>query len=124
MAVGGVLDKVAIGASNPYFYSFMNACGGALMMLCITLFMRSNKVGDIRRDLGLLFVMGLLQTVAFTTRNLALSTGFVSYAIGIYSSNILLAAILGAIIFKEKITTSKMVSLFIVLIGLILFSLE
>ncbi len=124
MAVGATLDKVAIGASNPYFYSFMNVAGGAAIMLILALIKRSNNATAIKQDLFLLFAMGVLQAVAFITRNLAISTGFVSYAIAIYSSNILLASVIGAIIFKEKITTNKIISLGMVLIGLMLFALD
>ena len=123
MSIGGVLDKVAISASNPYLYGFINVLGGMFVMLSITLVNGAKNKKAIGKNIGYILLIGLVQAIGYTARNLALSSGFVAYAVAIISSNILLASIFGAIVFKEKLTANKISSFALIIVGFIILAI-
>lgn len=117
ITISSVLDKIAIEASNATFYSLMSTIGGVLV-LYVT--MRIRKVSEIHMLKGRvanLSLTGLLQGSSYTSYLIALSLGPIAYVTAIRSSNILMGAMLGMILLKEKLTFPKILSSILILIG-------
>ena len=123
MSIGGVIDKIAISASNPYLFSFMSVLGVVIVMSSITFVNGANNKEAIGKNIGYILLIGLVQAAGYIARNLALSSGFVAYAVAIISSNILLASIFGAIVFKEKLTANKISSFALIIVGFIILAI-
>lgn len=113
----GVLDKVAIEAANATFYSLMSTIG-AVIVLYTTI--RIRKVCDfhlIKGRVANLGIIGILQGSSYTSYLLALSLGPIAYVSAIRSSNVLMGALLGILLLKEKLTPPKILSSLLILIG-------
>ncbi|TSC86656.1 MAG: EamA-like transporter family [Microgenomates group bacterium Gr01-1014_7] len=78
LATGSTLDKIAIQASNPLFYSFINTLGASLILLFIAKIMNPKFNLDVKDNFKSFTILGFLQAAAFTGYIVALSTGIVS----------------------------------------------
>lgn len=117
VTIAGVLDKIAINASNAVYYSFVSTVG-AVMVLFVTLYIyKINELSMLKDNLKNLGLIGTLQGSTYTTYLLAISAGPIAYAAAIRSSNVLIGSILGILILKEKLTVYKAVSFVLILVG-------
>jgi uncharacterized membrane protein len=117
VTIAGVLDKIAIEASNATFYSLMSTIG-AIFVLYTT--MRIRKISEIhllKRRMANLSITGLLQGSSYTSYLIALSLGPIAYVSAIRSSNVLMGAMLGIVLLKERLTLPKVISSILILIG-------
>lgn len=117
ITVSGVLDKIAVDASNATFYSLMSTVGGVLVLYAS---IRIRKVSELRQLSGHipnLSLTGLLNGGSYTSYLMALGLGPIAYVSAIRSSNILIGAMLGIILFKEKLTLPKVLSSILILMG-------
>lgn len=125
VAFGASFDKVALHVSDPLFYSFMNKLGGTIALFVMMHVMDRTKKDEltyIKKNVGFVFVVGLVQALAFGMYILALTKGFVSYTLAIQTSSIVIAAFLGFWLYREKITTRKAISLLFIVLGLALLA--
>lgn len=117
VTIAGVLDKIAINASNAVYYSFVSTVG-AVLVLFVTLYIyKINELSMLKNNLKNLGLIGTLQGSTYTTYLLAISAGPIAYAAAIRSSNVLIGSILGILILKEKLTVYKAVSFVLILVG-------
>jgi uncharacterized membrane protein len=117
VTVSGVLDKIAIEASNATFYSFMSTMGAVLVLYAS---MRVRKVSELHLLTGRisnLSLTGLLQGSSYTSYLVALGLGPIAYVSAIRSSNVLMGALLGIILLKEQLTLPEALSSIFILIG-------
>jgi uncharacterized membrane protein len=123
VTLAGVLDKIAINASSALYYSFASTIGAVLVLHAT---MRIYKVNELRnlRPIGRnLSALGTLQGSSYTTYLLALSAGPVAYVSAIRSANVLIGALLGIAVLKEKLTIYKLISFSLILMGTVLMAL-
>jgi len=119
LATGATLDKIAIHASNPFFYTFINTLGATIILLIFARITNPKFHIDVKTNSKGFTVLGLLQSVAFTLYITALNTGVVAYVTAIKSANAILASIWGFIFLKESINKYKVVALCFIFAGLI-----
>ena len=124
LALGTSLDKVAINASNPLFYSFVNTLGASVVLfIMVLLTSRTKFYSQIIRNTKGLMTLGLIQSFAFTAFILALSIGIVPYVAAIKSSSAILGSIWGLVFLKEPFTRYKTLALIFIFLGLVLIAL-
>lgn len=113
----GVLDKVAIKAANATFYSLISTIG-AVIVLYASIRIRKVREFHLMKDYAAnLSLTGMLQGSSYTSYLIALSLGPIAYVSAIRSSNILMGAMLGIILLKEKLTLPKILSSILIFIG-------
>jgi uncharacterized membrane protein len=117
-----ILDKIAIRASNPLFYSLASTIG-AIITLSFAMKITKQKLRTISfpqfKKLG---IIGTLQGTTYVTYLLALSSGPIAYVSALRSTNILMGSIIGIIIFRERLTKPKIVSFFLITVGALLLT--
>lgn len=123
VTLAGVLDKIAIDASNAAYYSFVSTVGGVLVLYATLRLRNINELGRLRPMIKNLGATGTFQGSSYTTYLLALSAGPVAYVSAIRSANVLIGALLGITLLKEKMTTYKLASFALILIGALLLAL-
>ncbi len=117
VAFVSVLDKIAIQASNPLFYSFASTLG-AMLTLFVAMIISKQKVTSSLRPLAKkISIIGTLQGLTYATYLLAVASGPIAYVSALRGTNILMGSILGIIIFKEKLTKPKVVSFLFIIMG-------
>ena len=112
-----ILDKIAIKASNPLFYSLATSLG-ALFTLSVAMRMSKQRTTSglwpLAKQMG---VIGTLQGTTYVTYLLAVASGPIAYVSALRSTNILMGSVLGILIFKEKLTKPKIVSFLLIIAG-------
>jgi drug/metabolite transporter (DMT)-like permease len=123
IALGGVLDKVAVSASEPLFYNVVNTMGAVAVLFVIAKLLKVKEHGAIKKNLSALTTVGTLQGFAYTAYLVALSLGPVAYVVSIRSGNVLVGAMIGAWFLKEKFTRTKMLAFGFIVVGFIILAL-
>ncbi|HSX36427.1 MAG TPA: EamA family transporter [Patescibacteria group bacterium] len=123
IALGGVLDKVAITASEPLFYNVVNTVGAVVVLFVIAKLLKVKELGAIRKNLSMLATVGTLQSFAYTTYLVALSLGPVAYVVSIRSGNVLIGVLIGVCFLKEKFTRAKALAFGFIVLGFMLLAL-
>lgn len=118
-----LLDKIAIKASNPLFYSFTTTLLSVITLCVAARLLKQNIIADLRLHAKKLGVIGTLQGATFTTYNLAIAVGPIAYVFALRSSNILMGAILGVALFHEKLTKAKIFAFVLIIIGSLLLTI-
>lgn len=124
IALGSTLDKVAIQASNPLYYNFMNTLGAGIVLFVIARMQRVADLPVIKKVFPLLLVVGLFQSLSYTSYILALSSNYVAYAVAIKGSNVIIGALLGIWFLREEFTRKKVMSLGFIGLGFLFFGLR
>lgn len=122
VTVVSVLDKIAIQASSALFYSFASTVGAALTLFVMTLLTKRNIRADIGRHMPRMLVISGLQASTYVTYLLAVAAGPIAYVSALRSSNILMGSTLGMLIFREKFTKPKLLSLLLIVCGAVLLA--
>lgn len=117
VTMAGVLDKVAINASNAVYYSFASTVGAVVVLFATLCIYKINEFSEVKKNLKSLGVIGTLQGSSYTTYLVALSAGPLAYVAAIRSSNVLIGSLLGIVVLKEKLTVYKVVSFALILVG-------
>lgn len=117
LALGSTLDKIAIGVSNPLFYSFVNTLGATIILFVFAAKFNKRLISVVRHNFKGFFFIGVTQAFAFTFFMLALSVGLVGYVGAIKSSNVVIGSLLGIFLFKERANKNMLIAFVSILIG-------
>lgn len=117
VTLAGVLDKVAINASNAVYYSFASTVGAVVVLFATLCIYKINEFTELKKNIKNLGMIGTLQGSSYTSYLLALSTGPIAYVAALRSSNVLIGSLMGIVLLKEKITVYKVVSFALILVG-------
>lgn len=117
ITLAGVLDKIAINASNAIFYSFISTIGAVFTLAVAVKISKVNEFTKLRKSLANLGAIGTLQGGSYTTYLMAIAAGPIAYVSAIRNSNILIGSLLGIVLLNEKFTLPKKISLVLILFG-------
>lgn len=112
-----LLDKIAIQASNPMFYSLVSTLGAMLTLFVAMRISKQRITASMRPLAKQLSIIGTLQSTTYVTYLLAVAAGPIAYVSALRSTNILMGSILGILIFKEKLTKPKIISFVLIITG-------
>lgn len=125
VALGSSLDKIAITASTPVFYSFANLTGSAVVLGAIAWwFGQLVELRNIRPRLVALHGMGIMRTLAVAASMVAFSLGPTAYVLAVRSSSFIMTAAYGMWRLNEAITVRKISALILFTGGLVLITLS
>lgn len=120
IAIGSTLDKVAIGASNPVFYSFMNTLGASVVFLIlIHVYKEKDTTKNIRTKIAPLLFLGALQAISYTASMYAFSHGPTSYVLAVRAGSFVFAALWGIYMLREKMSNRKKLAISCFVIGIV-----
>jgi uncharacterized membrane protein len=120
--MAGVLEKVAVQASNPVFYS-LSSCIGAILSLTIAMIISKQKITtDIKPLVRKITAIGALQSTSYLSYLLAIAAGPIAYVSALRSTNIFMGSILGILVFNERLTKPKIISFMLISIGALLLA--
>ena len=117
VTAAGVLDKIAIDASNAIYYSFCSTIGAVISIGILLRIKRINEFGLLKQNIREIGVMGSLQGASYTTYLMALSVGPLAYVTAVRGSNVLMGAALGILVLKERVTLPKIASFILIALG-------
>lgn len=123
VTLAGVLDKIAINASNATYYSFTSTIGAVIILYVTLCLYKINELKKLKPMIKNLGIIGSLQGSSYTTYLIAISAGPIAYVAAIRSTNVLVGSLLGIIVLNEKLTIYKKVSFALILLGGILLAL-
>lgn len=124
VAAAGVLDKRAIDASGPAYYSFVSTAGAVVTLYICARLCGVKEVPRIKLHIKSLAIAGTLFGLSYGAYTLALSSGLLAYTTAVRSSSVLLiGSLIGFRVFKEAFTKPKMVAIILIGIGSILLTL-
>lgn len=117
-SAAGVLDKRAIDASGPMYYSFVSTLGAVIVMFILAKATGVNEIPQIKKQAKPLIIAGVLFGLSYATYILALVSGPLAYVIAVRSSAALLTgSLIGFWFLKEPFTKPKFTALILILIG-------
>ena len=117
-AIGSTLDKVAIGASTPAFYSFVNICGGAIIFLLFTyIYREQGELKQVRELFWKLCMLGIVLALAFVTFTEAFAVAPTSYVLALRSGGFLAVAVWGIFFLKESLSRRKIIAIALFALG-------
>ena len=124
IAVAGVLDAIAIKASEPLFFSFVSTLGAVPVLYACALLFKVKELAEIRRHILPMSISGGLFGASFLTHMIALSLGPLAYISAVRGSSAVMGAVLGIMYLKESVTAPKVVALSLITIGSIMVGLH
>lgn len=124
LAIGSTLDKVAIKASNPLFYAFINTLGASIILFLIAQITARHFFPEIKKNFKGFSIVGTLQAFAFITYVIALTTGIVPYVLAIKSSAAIIGTVWGFILLKESLSKNKITALVLIAFGILFIGLS
>jgi uncharacterized membrane protein len=113
------IDKIAIQASNPIFFTVTTTLGATIVLYIIASYRDKTVHIDLRGSFGALAGIGSVQGLSFAAYIGALSLASVGSVGAVKSTGALIGAIAGIIFLKEPITWQKSVAFILILIGLV-----
>ena len=123
ITIVGIFEKIAVQASNPLFYSLSSSVG-ALVTLSVAMRISRQKVTARLRPLAKqIGLIGALHGASYLTYSLAIAAGPIAYVSTLRGTNILLGSLLGIIVFKERLTKSKIISYLLIVAGALILTL-
>jgi len=122
ITAAGVLDKIAIQASDAVFYSFASTIGAIIGLFLIYSVYKVDELKKVRNHLGELGLIGSFQGVSYLTYLFAIGAGPIAYVTAIRGSNVLIGAFLGIVLLKERLTRPKIASFILIAVGSILLA--
>jgi len=117
------IDTIAIKASSPATYAVVSTAGAALILYITARLTHKESMPPLRLGKSLL-ILGTMQGAAYITVVIALTIGPVAYISAVKSSGILIGAVTGVVILKEKLTAQKICSFALIGIGLVVLALS
>jgi drug/metabolite transporter (DMT)-like permease len=124
MAIGSTLDKVAIEASTPVFYSFVNITGSAVVFLAMAFVVGEQKeILRIKDVFWTLCALGVVLALAFVAFTSAFALGPTSYTLAIRSGGFLVAALWGILFLKESLSIRKLFAIALFAFGTLFLAL-
>lgn len=122
VTAAGVLDKIAIKASDAIYYSFASTVGSVLSLMVMLLMYKVREFDKLRQNVRELGFLGTFQGASYTTYLMAIASGPIAYVSAVRGSNVLMGAILGIVLLNEKLTRPKLASFVLIAIGGILLA--
>lgn len=123
-AIAGVLDKRAIDASGPLYYSFVSTLGAVVTMFISARATGVSEMPQIKQQAKPLLIAGVLFGLSYAAYIAALASGPLAYVMAIRSSSALLSGtVIGFWFFKEPFTKPKLAALILILTGSTLLAL-
>ncbi len=124
MWFGGVIDKIALGHTDPYTYAVVNQFTGAITLFITSYFLFGWPKTDLfLKNIKTVGAIWILQWFGWLSWMFAISQ--VSnpwYAVAIINTHAILTALYGVFILKEQITPRKVFVFFCMLIALVSFA--
>ena len=118
IAAAGVLDKRAIDASGPMYYSFVSTLGAVIALFVSAKITGINEMPQIKKQSKSLLITGTLFGLSYAAYILALSSGPLAYVTAIRNSSaLLIGSLTGFWFLKESLTKPKFVALILILTG-------
>src|SRR5206468_9425758 len=117
VTIAGVLDKIAIQASNATYYSFMSTIGAVTALVIMLKLYKVSERAMFRQNFRELLYVGTFQGASYTTYLLALGAGPIAYVTAIRGSNVLLGSMLGVWLLGEQLTKPKIASFLLIVAG-------
>ncbi len=122
-AIGTTLDKISINVSTPVFYSFVNTLGASIIFfILIHIYKQKSEFSKMKTMILPFLVFGIFQAAYYTLSMFALSYGPTSYVLAIRASSFLFAALFAIFVIKEKLSTRKILAIFLFLVGIVLIT--
>jgi uncharacterized membrane protein len=122
VTIAGILDKIAIQASEAIFYSFASTIGAVLVLAVMVRLQGQGELRKVRFALREVGIIGTLQGTSYTTYLSAISVGPIAYVSSIRSTNVLMGSLLGIVQLKEPFTVAKRVSYGLIAAGSLLLA--
>ena len=115
--LAGILDTIAMRASEPIFYCFVSTAGAAATLYLTSLLFKSKDTVKVKQNFLPLLAGGSLFGLSYLFYLIAISSGPVAYATALRSTNSVIGAIIGITYFKESFTKIQALSLVIIVLG-------
>lgn len=122
VTIAGVLDKIAIQASDAVYYGFATTIGAIVVLFCTLCVLRINEFAVLLPRIKDVGVIGSLQGASYTTYLMAIGAGPVAYVASIRSSNVLMGSLLGIMLLGERFTSAKKISYMLIGLGGVLLA--
>ena len=118
VAIAGVLDKRAIDASGPMYYSFVSTLGAVGTLYLSAKMSGIKETSQIKKQSKSLLITGALFGLSYAAYIFALSSGPLAYVTALRNSSALIAGtVIGFWFLKESFTKPKLVALLLIIIG-------
>jgi uncharacterized membrane protein len=124
VTVAGVLDKWAIDASSPMYYSFVSTAGATVVLYISAKLSGVSEVRSIKKQSKPLLITGTLFGLSYGAYLLALASGPLAYVMALRNGGaLLIGSLMGLWLLKETITKPKLAALMLVIAGSTLLAL-
>jgi drug/metabolite transporter (DMT)-like permease len=120
----GVLDIIAIKASEPIYYCFVCTLGASIVLYMTSLIFKVREFTEVKQSIKSLSVTGTMFGGTFAMYLMALNSGPLAYVSAIRTSAILVGAVIGGLWLKESITKIKIIALVFIGAGSIILGLS
>jgi len=118
------IDRIGIEASSPIIWA-MSAYIVLAVLLFIPLIPRAGTaISEVRTHWKILLPIGAAVAAMLICHMTAISRGLVIYAVSVKRTSVLLSVIWGAIVFKEKGISERLLGASIMVVGVLLISLN
>ena len=122
VAVAGILDKIAIDASEPVYYSFVSTAGAVVTLFATAKIYKVKDTPKVKEYITPLGIAGTLFGLSYACYILALASGPLAYVSAVRSSSVLMGAFIGIVFLKEQLTAPKMAAFILITVGSVLLS--
>lgn len=124
MWLGGMIDKIALGHTDPYTYAVVNQFTGAITLFITSYFLFGwPKVELFVKNIKTIGAIGVLQWFGWLSWMFAISQVTNPwYAVALINTHAILTALYGVFILKEEVTPRKVFVFICMLVALISFA--
>lgn len=113
-----ILDKIAMTASEPTYYSVVSTIGGTIALWITAKIFKVRERVVLRQQIKPLFVLGTLSGLSYVTILFAYDSGLLAYASAVRTGGgLLIGTAIGVCYFKERLTRPKLVGIALVVLG-------
>jgi uncharacterized membrane protein len=112
--LAGVVDTIAIKASEPIYYCFVSTAGAVVVLFITSLLFKVRELHNIKQNINSLSVAGTMFGLSYAAYLLAISTGPLAYVTALRTSTILLSTIGVAMYLRESVTRVKIFALILI----------
>jgi uncharacterized membrane protein len=125
VVAASILDKKAINASEPLYYSFVSTLGAVVALYVSAKLHGVKERSETRKHARPLMVAGTLFGLAYGTHMLALATGPLAYVSAVRSSGaLMIGSLMGIFFLKETVTKPKVIALVLIVAGSLMLGLS
>lgn len=121
-SIGGNLDKIGVRNSSPLFWILALDTAVTIALTGVILFKRRDIPSLVKNNVSVLAALGAVNGVALILQMLAITMTQVPYLIAVKRISILLTAVYGWSVLKEKMDIGRLVGVVLMVAGVIVFS--